>query len=593
MKILYFILVGVLLTSNLSAQNIKEIQLEKFPQTVPNGKVWFINNLKTYKGLLVDGIKQSGTMCNAAFHSNPNYLFGITYYEPNQSTPKTLGFTFSDASTLDNITYQLKPKFFIEDNMDIQDALKNSLTSSFKPKEIIFYAGTSVKLTSCISKLTIFQRDINEHDKMNLTKQEVSKSTTISPNKAVSIQMPNVIVEAQNFSEGLAGVACMVKGEYNLEKKYSYINEKGDFIFYPKYDKVEPFSDGFGLATLPRSIKGGVEFINKNGVNEFEGVFNKARSFKNGFAAIQVGNKWGLINIKGDVVGEIKYDEVGDFINGFAAVATDKDGWGFIDTSGREVIIPQFKVAGDFSEGLALVATGNYRDTFYKYINEKGQIKFELKDNMIPYRKRNNGLGEEFWQKSVRLFNFTNGMIVVTHIPKSNLMPSSIVLIDKQGKNISKIRNADGVSGFNEDIFAIKLGSSNGFSDANGKTVLYPQFDDVDVFYEGLARVYLRKNCGFVDKSGNVVINKDILKGANEIKTSHPWTDVSNFHEGLAWVKTNGKYGFIDKNGNWVFKPEFEEVGTFRNGIATVKFSNREGWNFIDKQGKILYPNFK
>jgi hypothetical protein len=131
-----------------------------------------------------------------------------------------------------------------------------------------------------------------------------------------------------------------------------------------------------------------------------------------------------------------------------------------------------------------------------------------------------------------------------------------------------------------------------GFLDKQGKWAIKPLFADVGNFHEGLAKVKLNENWGFIDPTGTVTINTEILRSKTEIKTSPTYDEVSDFSEGIAFIKTKGKYGYIDKTGNWVVAPELLDARPFKNGMARVKFPDRKGWNFIDKSGKIIFTNF-
>jgi len=55
------------------------------------------------------------------------------------------------------------------------------------------------------------------------------------------------------------------------------------------------------------------------------------------------------------------------------------------------------------------------------------------------------------------------------------------------------------------------------------------QYDDLDIFFEGLARVSLNKKWGFIDKSGGQVI-------------AMKYDAVGNFTGGFAWIGINNKY---------------------------------------------------
>lgn len=62
--------------------------------------------------------------------------------------------------------------------------------------------------------------------------------------------------------------------------------------------------------------------------------------------------------------------------------------------------------------------------------------------------------------------------------------------------------------------------------------------------------------------------------------------------EGLFPAKKSGKFGFIDKSGNWVVENQFEEVGKFKEGMASFRLGNN--WGFINNKGmKITDSNFE
>jgi hypothetical protein len=97
-------------------------------------------------------------------------------------------------------------------------------------------------------------------------------------------------------------------------------------------------------------------------------------------------------------------------------------------------------------------------------------------------------------------------------------------------------------------------------------------------FREGVAEVYVGgtiRKWGYIDKSGSFIINPD-------------FDDAGSFVDGLAKVRVNGKYGFIDLRGRRVIGLEFDDVlyNFFRGGLPRVKIGNK--YNFIDRAGKIV-----
>ncbi len=392
------------------------------------------------------------------------------------------------------------------------------------------------------------------------------------------------ILDCAAFSEGLSLVR-VASGNHNygaIKRSYGFINQNGGYEINPIFDKAFSFHNGIALVQKSSEWK----FINKKGENVFNKTFSEARNFSEGLAAVRLeGENFGFIDTAGVFVVKQQYEEVGDFIEGFARVKSEKK-WGYIDKTGKEFVIPQFCVANDYSEGLALVGKFiNNKLTMYSYIDKTGNIAIQLEEGDEPPSKPSNSNENEIGG------DFINGLAMINVSEKGN------VFIDKTGEIVIKPKNKYLCYNFYFYPFVnnysiVKVCSYYGFLNKKGKMEIEPIFDDVENFYEGLAKVKLNGNWGFIDTTGNVVINKDILKEKTEIQKNPPFEYVSSFYEGMAIVKVRGKYGYIDKIGNWLIEPIYLELGYFNNGIAKVKIDGREGWNFIDKTGKILFPHF-
>lgn len=91
-------------------------------------------------------------------------------------------------------------------------------------------------------------------------------------------------------------------------------------------------------------------------------------------------------------------------------------------------------------------------------------------------------------------------------------------------------------------------------------------------FSEGLATFYKNEKFGYIDESGNIVIEPQYKKA---------WY----FSEGLAWVEIEGKYGYIDKSGKVVIDAQYDEAKNFKDGSAKVQVNGQ--WKTIDKKGNI------
>jgi hypothetical protein len=129
-------------------------------------------------------------------------------------------------------------------------------------------------------------------------------------------------------------------------------------------------------------------------------------------------------------------------------------------------------------------------------------------------------------------------------------------------------------------IAAIKLIDSYGFIDDKGDTIIQDQFDDVNVFSEGLCGVRIKnQGYGYINSKGEIVIKP-------------VYENVLQFLHGLAPVQVieDGKkmWGYIDKNGKMIIKPKYDTESSFyENDIAMV------GLEDIDKPDKYGYINRK
>ena len=125
------------------------------------------------------------------------------------------------------------------------------------------------------------------------------------------------------FKEGFA----LVK----LNRKYNFINTKGQLVSKQWFDWVANFNEGFAQVKL----NGKLNFINTEGQLLSQQGFDSAGVFYEGFAAVKLNGKWNFINTKGQLLSKQWFTEVvRDFNKGFAIVKLN-DKWNFINTEGQ------------------------------------------------------------------------------------------------------------------------------------------------------------------------------------------------------------------------------------------------------------------
>lgn len=217
---------------------------------------------------------------------------------------------------------------------------------------------------------------------------------------------------ANSFSEGLAHV------QMKYEKfKSGYIDKDGNWIIQPTWDGGSDFREGLAKVdenkiddkgkyiytesffinsqnekAFEKDVSGGYSyfnegffieddgglytFIDKNGEDVFDEIYDDLIPFSEGLAYFRNEGKKGFLNKSGEIVFETTFDFVGSYFEGLTYFSVeDKDThkfkYGFMDKKGEIVIKPQFEWVSNFREGFASVTedykTG-YIDKTGKYI---------------------------------------------------------------------------------------------------------------------------------------------------------------------------------------------------------------------------------
>lgn len=139
-------------------------------------------------------------------------------------------------------------------------------------------------------------------------------------------------------------------------------------------------------------------------------------------------------------------------------------------------------------------------------------------------------------------------------------------------------------------------------------------YDYVENFHDGMARVTKNGKIGFIDKMGNEVIpcvyeplemdvNLNFSNGLalvyknNELfyinkkgEKAFPlnYDNSYGFSEGYAIVEKGGKYGFIDTTGKEIVPCMYDYVNDFSDGMAAV--IKGEKYGYIDTKGNVIIP---
>ena len=140
-----------------------------------------------------------------------------------------------------------------------------------------------------------------------------------------------------------------------------------DSIITPKFDVAEKFGYN-GLAKVSRNDKWG--YVNLKGEEVIPLHFDEVGDFDFGLVPVRLNNKWGYFNAQGQIAVPITFDAVsGIWRNELSAVQL-RGKWGYVNPRGDTVIKPSFDKATEFREGSAKVEVNRKWGT----INTAGNV---------------------------------------------------------------------------------------------------------------------------------------------------------------------------------------------------------------------------
>ncbi|GAB1540022.1 WG repeat-containing protein [Scytonema sp. NUACC21] len=173
----------------------------------------------------------------------------------------------------------------------------------------------------------------------------------------------------------------------------------------------------------------------------------------------------------------------------------------------------------------------------------------------------------------------------------------------------------DGAQSFSEGLaLAWTYGKNRGYIKKDGTFSIQPQYarNAANQFSEGLARVCPTSICGYIDKNGEIAVERnfsgagDFSENLAPVKIDDKWgyintngkieieqkfDEAHKFTQKLAPVKINAKWGYIDTNGTIVIQPQFDNIGSFSEDLAPIKINGK--WGYIHTNGTIVIePQF-
>jgi hypothetical protein len=257
-------------------------------------------------------------------------------------------------------------------------------------------------------------------------------------------------------------------------------------------------------------------------------------------------------------------------------------------------------------------------DKEWVYINTKGKTVMNCPGRVC--KNFSDGLALALVEKSWIYIDKTGKQAIKGEFEKAGPFKDGIAkleesYIDKSGKIIAQ----DLTRTYNsfEGLARVMVGKELGFMDNTGKIVISPVYDDAGNFSEGLCPIKMDNTWGLVNKNGRITLkmsNKityayEVSSGVLPVrmsdgsgwrymdtlgnivsKKSYPKIEV--FSDGLGKVGYSDDkkdyVAYVDRTGKEVIVLNISSAGSFSEGMAAVKIGDK--WGFIDKMGKIVIP---
>jgi hypothetical protein len=306
--------------------------------------------------------------------------------------------------------------------------------------------------------------------------------------------------------------------------------------------------------------------------------------------------------------------------------------YSYINEKGEDLIKDDFFICTDFSEyGSTIIAHGVSSE--YLFMDKNGEL-IKNETELIPivneWSKEVSGFSDGMVRTKINgkigAINYQGVLTVPTEYKTLSefyghhaigFTGKSYFIIKSNGEKIElEFEKIKGFKHFSEGLAPICLKKNWGFVDTLGQMVIEAKFKSVGYFNGGIAWAkHLNGLVGYIDKTGAWVLEPnyatampyDEKSGLARVKSNRGWGYVNlekefsdlgitntfhNFYEGLTIKHDNGKVGFVDHTGAWAIDPVFDAVHKFINGFARAEIDNK--WGIIDGEGKwFIEPKYK
>ncbi|QCJ41460.1 DUF3298 domain-containing protein [Bacillus sp. S3] len=378
--------------------------------------------------------------------------------------------------------------------------------------------------------------------------------------------------------------------------KWGYMNEKGKFVLPPIYSIAGDFQDN-GLAIVRLMDKAGI--IDDTGYFIVKPKYDTIEPFSEGRAVVNDQHGFKVIDESGKEITEKAYTVIfPEYKEGRLIVEeTADDGQylhGYLNKRGKVVIPIIYQSASEFTEGKAIVKTKNGP---YELIDLTGKVlqsyPFAFVDqygqDLLVYKKKDDGkLGYiDEHGKTVIEPRFSSAESFIDDRAIVSVADKNIVhygLIDRKGNFIIKPKYTS-IQNLGDNRFAIGkdlapelpcIRSIYALADSEGHILTGFIFYEMNHFQDGLASVSDDQYTFFIDKNGKRMEHLPMVSGSG-------WL---SFEKTLIKCDVDQRLQYFNRNGDLVWKQE--TTIRLNDHFSVVEYKYRPNREYV-----VYYPQIQ
>lgn len=363
---------------------------------------------------------------------------------------------------------------------------------------------------------------------------------------------------------------------------------------------LKPVAKGYFMHRSDDTYKWGVIDCDSNIVIPYE--FDKIEKAVNGLVKVykddrRGSKKYGIYNLKGEVVVKVNYDNL-YLYNDFILFEKTKEKMG-VAKRNKKIIIPD---KYEYIRPEENYFVGRISNKWYA-MDTTGKLLYPEGVNHVFFDKRKNLLCLQIDDQNNYVFMNKQGSFSKVHnlgYDSHNLQYDFDTLqggsIFRQTTYVTKYVKIYTYQYIKKDKQGAIVRQNNkwGYINPDASWLIQPEYDSLLTFSDNL--IWAKKNNTWE------VLDK---QGIKQFEVSEKLSAVKGFSEGFAPIAIgeekdifgnliNQKWGYINTQGEIIIPYQFKDAKSFSNGFATVKVPYQDKyiktykWTFINQSGKVV-----